>query len=185
MDICIARRLIMINKDFLLALQKVIPSASELEKYGLDPDEIKGVQSTFQYITRNMLKTSSDYKSELEKMILENDCSTIEIGLIRFLDKPYEHAYGKQVAFCESDPIIVQFDGTVAMYDHSVSDNMLACAINSEKFLDALHSFIMIRHEKAKWRGRGAEAAQVCANLAGGNKYLDFFRLLCGFLNVR
>ena len=115
-------------------------------------------------------------------MILDNDCSTLEVGLIRFLDRPHDHRHGVQVAFCEADPIVVWRVGTVAMHDHVNPDEAVMCAADSERFFDALSAFLTIRLEKSKWKGRINEAAEKCAEKAGGNDFTTFFRMLCSFL---
>lgn len=167
--------------DFLVALHNVMPTRNELEAYGLGLDEIGRVQATFKSIPRK--QPSSVSGSELERMILDNDCSTVEVGLIRFLDKPRDHRHGVQVAFCEADSIVVSPVGTIFMHDHANPDGAMSCAANSEKFLDALGVFLTIRREKSKWKGNCNAAADLCAEMAGGNKYQAFFRLLCSFLS--
>jgi hypothetical protein len=180
MDIYFAWGLNMRNADFLLALHNVMTSRAELEAYGLDIDEIEGVQATFRFSPRK--QPSSVSRNELEKMILDNDCSTVEVGLIRFLDKPREHRHGVQVAFCEADPIVVSPAGLVAMYEYANPDKAMSCAADSERFLDALSVLITIRREKSRWKGRSNEVAELCSEKAGGSNYIMFFRLLCNFL---
>ncbi len=168
------------NANFLVALQNAMPPRAELEARGLSLDEIESVQATFKFIPRD--QPSSVSGSELERMILDNDCSTVEVGLIRFLEGPHEHQHGVQVAFCEADSIVVSTGGTVMMYEHANPDKGMNCAANSERFLDALAAFLTVRSEKPKWKGRGNAAAELCAEKAGGCNFVAFFRLLCGFL---
>lgn len=166
---------------FLVALQDVMPPRFELETCGLSPDEIEAVQATFRFVPRKPSVFPS--RSELERMIIDNDCSSVEVGWIRFLDRPREHRHGVQVAFCEADPVVVSPTGTVKMHDHANPDKAVNCATDSERFLDALAVFLSIRHEKSKWKGRVDAAAEVCAEKAGGSGYKAFFRLLCNFLS--
>jgi hypothetical protein len=182
---CIGSRFVrsefMLSTDFLIALQNVMPPRVELEANGLDPDEIESVQATFRFVPRS--RSASTSRSELEKMILDNDCSSVEVGLIRFSDRPREHPHGTQVALCEADSIVVSPAGTITMHDHANPDKAMNCAASSERFLDALGVFLTIRREKSKWKGRGNEAAELCAEKAGGINFREFFRLLCGFLD--
>ena len=171
------------SPDFLSALTKAMPSRVELEAHGLESNEIDAVQKTFKYFARDHSEGRLKSRSELENMILENDCSSVEVGLIRFLDRPREHRDGVQVAFCEADSIVVRPSGSVIMSDHAVVDKGLDCAVDSERFLAALAAFIALRQKKSKWKERTVEAADICANLAGGRDYAPFFRLLCGFLD--
>ncbi len=160
-----------------------MPSSEQLNEYGLDESEISDIQKTFKSVERNLSDSDSGARSEIERLILRNDCSTVEVGLLRFLSYPKEHPQGAVVAVCENDPIVVRGDGTVAMYDHGNPDlKAMDCGADSERFLDALAAFIDIRRNKLQWKGRVTAAAEVCSQLAGGPAYLDFFRLLCGFL---
>jgi hypothetical protein len=180
MDFCFTSETNMRYTDFLVVLQNAMPPRAELEAYGLGRDDIESVQATFRFTLRN--EPSSVSGSELERMILDNDCSNIEVGLIRFLEEPNKHRHGVQVAFCEADPIVVSPAGTVVLYDHANPDYAMNCAASSERFLDALGAFLIIRREKSKWKGRGNAAADLCAEKAGGGHYVAFFRMLCGFL---
>lgn len=170
------------SSDFLKVLSEAMPTSADLEDYGLDPQEIDDVQASFRSAARKSLAGVASTKSELEKMIIEYDCSTVEVGLIRFLPEPRVHPGGVQVAYCEADPIVVIASGLVVMYEHDDSDRSMKCAINSERFLDALDVFITLRREKSRWKGRVDEAANLCADKAGGGDYVPFFRMLCGYL---
>lgn len=172
----------MLSAEFLAALSAAKPARSELEDYGLEPEEIEAVQASFSSTARKTPVEVAVGKSELEKLILEYDCSTVEVGLIRFMAEPRVHRFGVQVAYCEADSIVVGAAGGVAMHDHDAPAKSLVCAVDSERFLDALSAFIALRREKSQWKGRAAEAADVCAKKAGGADYAPFFRLLCGYL---
>ncbi len=168
-------------ETFLKCLQDVIPSRESLEDYGLENDEIEEIQATF--LAPAKKSPEEEQGDEVQRMLANFDCSRIEIGLIRFQDKVRSHLYGTMFAFCEADPLVIRKDGSIAMYDHANPDSMqLECAVNSERFLDALAKFIDIRSKKSNWKGRTVEAAELCANTAGGSQYCEFFRQLCGFL---
>ena len=169
-------------ETFLQCLQDVMPGREALEDYGLENDEIEDIQATFLASARKSYE--KEQGDEIQRMLAIFDCSRIEVGLIRFQDKVRSHLYGTMFAFCEADPLVIRADGSIAMYDHSNPDSMqLKCAVSSERFLDALARFVDIRSKKLNWKGRTIEAAELCANTAGGSEYCDFFRLLCGFLD--
>lgn len=170
------------SEEFVVALQDAMPPSEELEAHGLGPDEIASVQATFRPVPRESHSISG---SELEKMILDYDCSSVEVGLIRFLDRPQEFLFGTQVAVCEADPIVVSPSGAVQLLDHANPADAMGCAADSEMFLEALSAFLAIRREKSKWKGRVNAAAEVCAQKAGGSAYAPFFQLLCSFLRTR
>lgn len=171
------------HSDFLIAVRAAMPSRHELELRGLEPDEIEGVQATFRSVPREEAAAGlGPVESELERMVLEKDCSTLEIGLIRFLDGPREHRHGVQVAVCEADAVVVSPSGSVALHDHADPNRAMACAADSERFLDALGAFLAVRADRVKWKGRVNEAADLCAEKAGGPSHVPFYRLLCSFL---
>lgn len=168
--------------DFLNHLHDSMPNHTELEAYGLDSDEIDSTQRTFRSHRRNTLEAFVTGSSDLEKMIGEYDCSTVEVGLVRFLGTPLKHCCGVQVAYCEADPIVVHASGVVAIHDHDKGQSTMKCSIDSDHFLDALAAFVTLRREKWMWKGRAEAAAEFCATKAGGSDCLPFFRVLCGYL---
>jgi hypothetical protein len=172
----------MLSAEFLAALNEAMPAQAELEDYGLEPEEIEAVQASFRSTPRKLPAQTTAGKTELEKLVSEHDCSTVEVGLIRFLPRPRVHHCGMQVAYCEADAVVVGAAGGVAMHDHDEPAKSLKCAANSERFLDALAAFVAMRCQKSQWKGRVEEAAKACATKAGGEEYVPFFRLLCGYL---
>jgi len=169
--------------EFLEIVHRAMPTREELESFGLDDDEIVEVQRTFTSKARLPSNNRRIAKDEVEKMILENDCSSVEIGAVQFLNEPASHAHGTVVALCEADRLVVRQDGSVVVYDHADPERIqMECAVDSEHLLDGLAAFVEIRRNRSKWRGRTQEAAAVCANKAGGAAYTDFFASLCGFL---
>ena len=171
----------MTGTDFLLALYDLMPSRAELEADGLSPEGIEDIQSSFRAIPRQLSGLVPG--SELEKMILDYDCSKVEVSWIRFLEKPVLHPHGIQVADFEAEMIVVSPAGTVVMYDHEDPDFAVEeCAADSERFLDALITFLTILRNKSKWKGRYDSAVALCAEKAGGRNYARFFNVLCGFL---
>ena len=173
----------MLGSEFLAVVGKAMPDREGLEEYGLDDDEIDAIQSTFSYTARETQSSPVEPASELERMILDNDCSAIEIGLVRFLERPESHSQGVAVACCEADPVVVRSDGSVGVYDHGDPDSVvMECAGNPESFLDGLAAFIEVRANKSDWQGRHESAAHHCSVKAGGSAYTDFFATLCGFL---
>lgn len=172
------------GNEFVEALKNAMPARDELLRFGLSDDEINGVQNTFRASVRADSSSVDGASSELERLVTEFDCSTVEVGLLQFLALPKSHRMGTQVASVESDALVVRADGSVLMSDSSTSEVLLDCARNSEAFLDALSAFIKIRRDKQSWMGRANEAAMVCASAAGGSKYLKFYQVMFGFLDM-
>lgn len=168
-------------EEFLRHVEGAMPDRSALEEYGLDADEIDNIQATFTAPRRG--PTSSAALSEVERLVLEFDCSKLEIGLVRFSDQLTALPEGSCFGACEADPLLVTAEGTIALSDHAHPGSILqACAADAHRFLDGLATLVRLRSEKAAWMGRVEEAADVCAESAGGSQYREFFRSLCAFL---
>lgn len=175
------------NKEFVRLIQSLMPSINELKEYGLSEEEIEGIRMTYRcnlQKVNNNIQPARARVSELEKLVLEYDCSTMEIFSIRFCGKPLPHHLGMIVAFWEADPIVVLKSGEVVAFDHANPNNIFApCAANSERFLDAMAWLVKVRARKAVWKGRGKEIVDACAEKAGGSVYQDFYRTLCTFFD--
>jgi len=160
-----------------------MPSREVLADYGLNDEEIEDIQNSFRYISRDANKVSFKPASELERMIVDNDCSALTISQVQFLDWPKKHRNGTVVAHWEADQIVVLQSGTVVAFDHANLDAPpVLCAKNSESFFDALAFLIEVISNKLVWRGRAMEVAEICTRKAGGGVYRDFFESLCAFL---
>lgn len=168
-------------QTFLRLVERTMPSRTSLEEYGLDDEEIEEIRSTFLAPKRGPSDKAD--LSAVERMVVEFDCSKLELGLVRFNDRLIPLPWGTCFGYCEADPLVLTEDGTVALCDHARPD--LApqlCAENADLFLDAMATFVSLRSEKAEWMGKVDQAAVKCATAAGGRKYVDFFRSLCSFL---
>src|SRR5689334_5912977 len=99
--------------EFLAALEKLIPPTHILESQGLRREDIASIQATFRCKARKDAAPING--TELERMISEYDCSSIEVGLFCFLDQPRAHPMGVQVGSVESDPVVVRRNGDVIM----------------------------------------------------------------------
>ena len=155
-----------------------MPQRHVLADYGLNDDEIADIQATF--VARRRSASADPAASEAERMIVEFDCSRVEIGLVRLHGEITGHPEGLVFASCEADPLVVRADGCIAMLDHAVGQKIaLLCAADSERFLDAMTVYVDHRAAKDTDRCR-TDAAEECAKAAGGAQYRDFYRLLCG-----
>lgn len=159
-----------------------MPSSDTLEEYGLDEGEIEEIQATF--VGERRALTTSEEHSEVERLITEFDCSRVEVGLVRFLDAPRDHSQGVQFAYCEADFIFLKENGSVVLVDGRMTEsNGIKCATDFQRFLDGLGAFVEIRANKSNWKKRSGEAASLCAEAAGGSENLEFYRMLCSFLD--
>lgn len=168
--------------DFLRHVERTMPTRADLGDYGLDDAEIREVQSTFMAPRR--AHAASVQTSTVERMILDFDCSKLELGLVRFNERPFPLPAGSCFAVCEADPLVVTESGSIALCDHAKPESLpRECAATADTFLDAMAVFASVRADKRTWLGKVENAAQACAEAAGGQRYVHFFRSLCAFLN--
>jgi hypothetical protein len=170
------------SEEFVAALATSAPSTSELAAGGLDAAGMAAMLRTRQVKAR-LHPPPATTVCELERLLLTYDCSTVEVGLLRFLDGPRPHVAGTQVAWVEADPVVVRPDARVALYDHADGSRLMDCAADGGRLLDALAHFVSIVGHRQRWQGRSAEAARSCAACAGGEEFASFYGTLCGFLD--
>lgn len=170
---------IMSGEQFVAHLRRAMPDRETLEEYGLDPDEVADIQATFVAHAR----TSNGFtaSNEIEQMLADFDCSKVEVGLVRFLERGEGHSLGKVFAFCEADRLILRPDGAIVMLPHSGTGGEIRCAASPAQFLDAIALFADMIADKSAWKGKTNIAAERCATAAGVPSDGDFYRLLCGF----
>ncbi|TWT89261.1 hypothetical protein [Stieleria varia] len=165
---------------FVNSLRTLMPSAVDLEEYGLDAEEIADVQSAFDAKQRQTYEAKN---TEVEHLVTAFDCSSIAIGIVRFDSGVTSVKGGTRFAYCEADPLVVDGDGRILMLHHDVIDaDPIGCAEDSERFLDAMLFAADAIVNRVGWKGRGIEVARECSERAGGSGYLGFYRSVVGGL---
>ncbi len=168
-------------EEFVRRIEEAMPAKESFAGAGLDEEDIAAIQAGWRAAKSGGLAPAD--ASELARLVIEYDCSTLEISWVHFLARPREHPAGTQVSAWEADPIVVQSDGRIASFDHSVPSFRLAeCAADSERFLDALEFVARIRvPERAQWQERLPEIGARCAEMAGSSASLQFWNSLLPF----
>lgn len=171
-------------EEFVTAVERSMPTRETLIEYGLDEDEIDGIQAAFRCPSRGRATVPRGSVSELERLVIEYDCSTLEVSLLRFTEAPKSHEDGVIVAYWEADPVMVTNSGEIVAIDHeNPNGKSTPCGADSERFLAAIAFLVEGIGKKAQWRGRAAELAEACAERAGGAVFSGFFGSLTAFLD--
>ncbi|MFM8582242.1 MAG: hypothetical protein ACKOFW_12145 [Planctomycetaceae bacterium] len=116
------------------------------------------------------------------------DLSNVEIGMVRFPNQPSNRLGGVLIGCVESDPLVLISDtGEIVVQEFGTPDHVLwFVARNGESMLDALVIAANFLSKRAVGRIdlQDHEAIRSvviqCSTAAGGEKYLDFFRMLLG-----
>ena len=168
---------------FILHVERAMPSEAALKAHGLAEGEIDEIRATF--LAPRRAASSAKYLSAVEQMVVDFDCSRLEVGLVRFSGQLVRLPRGTCFGHVEADPLVVTKDGSIALCDHARPEVVhQLCAKSADRFLDGMATFVSLRCEKAAWMGRVAEAAERCAQDAGGLQYADFFRSLCALFSL-
>lgn len=166
---------------FITVLQSAKPSAEKLRAAGLNDGEIDDIHRYFTATKRSALHSGSS-GNELEQLLADYDCSSLDIGGVTFLDQPIGCDHGVMIGRHEADPLVIRNDGSVVLCDHKESGHQLTCAVDPDHFLDGLAAFVRIVNDRRAWRGKATGAADICASAAGVAECPTFYLSLCGYL---
>lgn len=166
---------------FITVLQNAKPSAEKLRAAGLNDDEIDDIHRSLT-ATERIASHPGSPGNELEQLLADYDCSSLEIGRVTFLDQPIGCEHGVMIGRHEGDTLVIRNDGSVVLCDHEESAHQVRCAVDPDHFLDGLAAFVSIVNDRRAWRGKGTAAADSCAAAAGVAECPTFYLSLCGFL---
>jgi hypothetical protein len=114
------------------------------------------------------------------------DLSATDIGMVCFEYAISENEDYIVFAKFESEPVgISKIRKEIVMLSDETGLEGLSCAMNSEKFLDSL--IVAGEFLESLIINRAADSQEIicamahnCADLSGGQKYLDFYKLMLG-----
>ena len=179
----------MTNKMFVEKLKLLAPSSEILRSRNIPENFIDRLLGTY-FCERKGHRTSQLYSdNELIKLVLDYDCSSVEIGIINFLpdiiDQPSHYQFGD----AEQDMIVIdKITLGVNVVDPAEPSHVIwKCASGGEAFLDALLSCAeyftarMLDFTLMSDNAYASFVAKECSEKAGGNEYLKFYKMLFGF----
>lgn len=175
-------------QDFVKNLSG-IPSEDSIQLLGkmeLNQDFI------YEYINKYVFKLKStiytEYNNELINLVQNYDGSAVKIGMITFDIEPFEDENYYYFGLFEIDFLVInKKTGEILLVDYDdINHVIFHCAINGNNFLDAIlmaAKFLErlpfddhLRHDQVQIYN----IAETCSHLAGGNKYLDFYKTVVG-----
>ena len=173
---------------FVKQLAEAAPSSSDLERCGFTGEQADEFIRSFRCVKRDRPLPKPAGQDSLLELLREWDLSKVEIGMVRFPDPPAERSEKICVGCVEADPLVIlSDDGEIVVHELGTKDHLLwRVSRNGSTLLNALAiaaSFLGKRavgtidfgdYESAR------SAASQCASAAGGDKYLDFYRMLIG-----
>jgi len=180
----------MLNElDFAARLKMLSPSKEDMIKKNLPEDFVDNFLQRYICIKRTSFKRPSFLDNTLLNLVSNFDCSKIEIGIISFLPEFVEKPSFYYVGNAEQDIIVL--DKTflsVNVVDAFYPDHIIwKCASNAENFLEALlvaADFFTSRVKDTSLLTNESytlERASICSEIAGGDAYLKFYKMLFGY----
>lgn len=175
-------------KDFALALAEAAPPATELSSLRLSVQEQQDFAIRFICHPREQSLAAFGSSDQLLELRRHWDLSKVEIGMVRFPEEPIEETELIRVGVVEADPLVIlRNTGELVVHEFGTRKHLLwPVAKSGASFLDAL---VMA----AKFLGQCGtgsiteddyeltdSTAKACATAAGGDRYLDFFKMLLG-----
>jgi hypothetical protein len=175
--------------SFIQHLARLAPSHAELiERYGFTPDEAEANLMSYLCTKRDRPLSEPSGSDAVLELLRNWDMSTIEIGMVRFPDPPFERSGKLFIGCVEADPLVLlpRGDGIV-VYELGSEEHLLwRVASNGSALLDAL--LIAARFLSNRYASRindgdqeaARSAARECASAAGGEEFSDFYMMLLG-----
>ncbi len=164
-------------KNFVENLKNLVPSEGKLAKHGLSDEEITSIQQSFLSEPKKVYRRSIN---PLFSLIENFDVSTLEIGLVRFLDYPVETENFWRIGYVDADWLVIdKITNQIKVELQDLEDQeTYLCAENSEKFLDALYEVAKYIFSEERTSPKNCQQAKICTDLAGSEKCFDFYKML-------
>jgi hypothetical protein len=173
--------------QFIEKLKHIKPSRASLQEMELSEKFINEVLNSFEFESLSVIH-KSDYDDEILELNSIFNLANLKIGRISFsneiLIKNNRCHFGHQ----EADILAIDLQTKeIILIDHEDENCVLqACAINGEGFLDALFEMKFFFTQCAFNLNFNCEQEDKCSKalhcsiLAGGEKYIDFYKNALG-----
>lgn len=133
---------------------------------------------------KNLAGNSDD---PIENLVNTYDVANVEIGMVRFNQKVnHRHDYALFGKFEMDDLAINSITKEVILLEEGIRHILLYCAANSSAFLTALLCMAAFLEKRGVDNSLfenefvQKQFAIACADVAGGEKYVDFYNLMLG-----
>ncbi len=174
--------------EFVKAL-KEIPSQKTIEVYktmGLDDDFITEYLNNYKF---KILGRNKEYCDPIKNLVNNYDGSTVTLGMITFNIDPEEDEDYYFFGCFEVDYLVINKNlKTIEMLEYGEQDHVLCkCASSSSRFLEAILLAAQFAEkcgsDEVLYNDKDANILVIeeCASLAGGDEYIDFYKMMLGY----
>jgi hypothetical protein len=175
----------MMADEFVAQLMLCAPQVDELYSIGFSQEEAKRFIESYVCLKR---ADPIEVSNPLLQLVSAYDTSKIEIGMVHFLSAIVENGGSWQIGQVEIDPLVIdKASEEVCVVNGSNAENILwNCAQNAGKFLESIlpaacflgrcsYDEILANDLISK-----RKQVEVCANIAGGSRFRNFYLMLLG-----
>jgi hypothetical protein len=174
----------MTTEEFVKRLKSLTPKREDFVNRGLSENYI---QSLIDRYSCELKKDNSTYDDPLLRLVDSYKADKLMIGGINFGERIEETDDYYIVGEIEIDLLVVsKKSGLVKVVESDIYFDMWDCADNGSKFLDSILEaekfFIKRSQNDDLYNNRSAtdSVADACSHSAGGDRYLNFYRMLVG-----
>lgn len=173
--------------DFIRQLAAAAPRSEQLQRVGLSPGESEDFRLS--YFSKPKPTFAGERQTDpLLDLLSRYDLGKVEIGMVTFASEIGADPDVWRVGKVEADPLVEdRRTSEVRVNEGNPRGQVLwRCARDGGRFLDALLPAAVFLGQCAydstvsENSGLHQAKAQECALAAGGNDYLDFYRMLVG-----
>jgi len=176
------------QNEFVKELLTISFEDSAYMNAGLDKKFIKSNRNRYIAIKRKIPgKFNTDFNDPIISLMQEYDVKNIEIGMINFGKEPVISSDFIVFGTFELDRLAISIiTKEIVMLPESLDEIGMYCAMNGQKFLESaifIGKFLEKRGiDDSLFDDEDANSliAEQCAELAGGSKYLNFYRMMLG-----
>jgi hypothetical protein len=169
---------------FVKELAKAAPSEDDLRAAGFSQVETEAFIASYKCIPRETNPSDNNGQDEVLILLRHWDTSRVEVGIVTFLNQPYEENGKTYIGYVEQDNLVVLSNGEVVVEELGNSDHILwRVAVNGAHLLEALavaarfSKDCMVTGDDAIDVSKVQVMAKRCSDAAGGPRYEKFFTM--------
>ncbi len=173
------------EEEFVKEMSSLKPTLAELLASGYSIDEAREFQKLFEITRRSKPLELNVTDPYLRNMFGSFDLSAIEVGMVRFENKPLILKNKYQIGYVEGDLLMVDEQTNEIYVEEMGTVHVLwNCAREGESFFNALSvlnqyfEFRASNEENYHNMSGRSEVVSQCCELAGGVKYRDFYLMM-------
>jgi len=176
---------------FIRRLKELAPSVEDFKNYNVSENYIKDHISRYDCKPRYNTYFNIITSDEILQLLQAYDCSKVGIGNLSFVNEVIEAEDYYQIGNVELDILVLnKITLEIEVRDHDSLDYVIwPCASKSDLFLEALLACAVFLRSLLsnplleQDKDYMLDVVNLCSEKVGGEKYLDFYKMLLGYFD--